>query len=324
MRDKGIFNIIFKSIKLYLKNIIPFGRIMLFPILGQILGLLWILGDCYLLLTLLYSQVPQEILFKNMPLIILGMLVVLIPGFLLFTKAFWAYLISIISTILVSEDLIKGSKIKKVKDYKASVLNRGQEYILLLLVVSLLWVVGLFGPAILFGFLTLLGMPVALVAFAIVFFTFISVIALLMASISICLVNQVFAFEKHSPIGYLKKSWQLIDKKVPMVLGFILLFSIALTLLSFVFTLPFNIFGVSSFFEKIFNDGVLFYMKSVISFFVIDQNTSSQILLKSPKVFADILIMFIVSALVLPFGSISFTLLYQLLTVKTSGKKKKS
>lgn len=324
MREKGIFNLLLKSVKLYFKNIVSFGRIMLFPIFGQILGIFWILGVCCFLVTTILSQVSQDILIKNIPLVILGMLILLVPGFLLFMNSFWAYLISIISTVLLSEDLIKGCKIKKLKEYKISIEQRSKEYVLLLLIISLFWIAGLFGPAMLFSFFALMGMPAALATFAIVFFTFIAVIILLVVSVSICLANQVFAFERYSPLGYLKKSWQIIDKKFSTVLGFIFLFTIFSSLISFVLILPFNLFGITLFIEKIFNDVVLFYMKSVVSFFAVNSEMSSQILLKSPAFFADALITFMVNTLILPFGSVSFTLLYQLLTTKTSGKKKKS
>ncbi|MEI7473230.1 MAG: hypothetical protein WCK67_00490 [bacterium] len=296
---------------------------MLFPIIGHIIGISWIFCGCYYIETGYLSHFPQQTLIRFMPLLILGLLLVLAPGFLLFMKAFWELLIAIISTILLSEDVIKGTKLKKLQEYSSAVKLKSKEYIYLLLLVSVLWLICLLGPAILFGSLTLVGLPIPFAIFGLVFLSFISFISLGIISIFISLSNQVFAFEKYSSFGYLKKSWQIVNNNFGKICGFIILFSIISILISSSFSYLLSFLGVNSFLVKILNNGVQYYIKSIINFFVVDKVILSQITLEAPKSIVALIINFVMGTLLLPFGSVCFTLLYQSFNSKVSGKKKK-
>ena len=91
--DKSVWLIFFEGIKIYALNIHKFLLYMSFPVLGQILGLFMIFG-----LTWWYTQNYQELVVRYPALndfstMILCVVLTIIPGLLIFVKAFWDYLI---------------------------------------------------------------------------------------------------------------------------------------------------------------------------------------------------------------------------------------
>lgn len=325
MQNRGNINIILNSAKLYFKNILPFSRVMAFPVIGHLVGIFWILGGCYLILSKLLVKLPQETLVSNMVFIILGMVVALVPGFIIFLKAFWKLLVTFISTVLISEDAIKGNKIKNLREYYIQVINRKNEYIVLLLIISLIWLVLLLAPSILFITLSVMGIAPALGVFGAVFFTFISMVVLGVISIYLSLSYQVFAFEKLKPLQYLQKSWKLVDKSFKKVFGLIVLYLIVATLLSFLIALPFSVFGLNEMIAAYFQNGVSYYTDSIVKFYnLANVPNISSLIIQMPVMVSDLVINFIIGTLLLPFGSLCFIMLYQALVSANNGKKKKS
>ena len=91
-KSKTALGIFTESIGLYFSNTDKFIKYMTFPVLGQIAGLTLVF-----LLTLFYSKQMPTLIVKfpslnNFSLLVTLAILVMLPGFILFAKAFWEYL----------------------------------------------------------------------------------------------------------------------------------------------------------------------------------------------------------------------------------------
>ena len=160
---------------------------MFFPVFGQIIGLALIFTANYFFIVNIPSLIKQYPILDNIPLVFTLLLLCVAPGFLIFSKAFYDYLVafgSLNSMVYVS----RGDKMKnKPLDTKAHddvLKKRIGKYILFLLLLTLLFTVGMF--------------PLFLVPFAIVMVYF-------------SLVFQVFMLEENvTPISVFQRSFHLV------------------------------------------------------------------------------------------------------------------
>ncbi len=181
---ESVWKIFFEGLKIYCLNIHKFLLYMLFPVLGQVLGLFWIFG-----LTYLYTQNLADITAKypamnNLSSVITSVVIMVIPGLLIFMKAFWDYLIAYVALNSMTDGYLNTGKVYDFKAHNQVAYNKTFSFIVL-------WF--------LFGIYTMISsIPVFWILGFIFFIYFI-------------LIFQVFTFENGlSPIGYFKRSFEII------------------------------------------------------------------------------------------------------------------
>ncbi|EKE04362.1 MAG: hypothetical protein ACD_20C00085G0019 [uncultured bacterium] len=204
----NIFQIIFEGFLIYIKNLIPLSRVMMFPVFGQLIGVFLILYPTYWLTQNSHQVFPSGINAGNVLQFFLLLIVVITPGFFIFLKAFWDYMVAMVSlnSMIASINKQGSLKLTEMKIQNQSVKLRSKDYILLVLVLSGIWLLALTLPAVillsginsatLFGFVALELAALFIVA---------------IVSIYLSLSFQVFAFETISAIDVLKKSWRLVE-----------------------------------------------------------------------------------------------------------------
>lgn len=185
--DKSIWLVFFEGIKIYALNIHKFLLYMAFPVLGQLIGLVMIFG-----LTYWFTRNYQNLAVKYAPLndfstLLTVVVITIIPGLLIFMKAFWDYLVAYGAVNSMTEGYLNTGKVYDFRAHNEVVTNRTFSYIIL-------WL--LFGT---FAFLSVI--PVFWIIGAVFFIYFI-------------LIFQVFTFEQGiSPVGYFKRSMSLVKGK---------------------------------------------------------------------------------------------------------------
>ncbi|OGH97363.1 MAG: hypothetical protein A2104_10560 [Candidatus Melainabacteria bacterium GWF2_32_7] len=204
----NIFQVIFNGFLIYIKNLIPLSKVMMFPVFGQVIGVFLILYPSYWLTKNSYTIFPSGINSGNILLFLLVLIIAVTPGFFIFIKAFWEYMIATVSLNSMIAAINKQGSLKntEIKIQNQAVKLRSKDYISLIMILSLVWLVALILPAIILftgiNSATVIGF-VALELAAI----FIAAII----SIYLSLTFQVFAFENISVINVLKKSWSLVE-----------------------------------------------------------------------------------------------------------------
>ncbi len=182
-----IFEIFWEGITIYCKYLDTFLKYMFFPVFGQIIGLALIFTANYFFIVNIPSLIKQYPLLDNIPLVFTLLLLCVAPGFLIFSKAFYDYLVaigSLNSMVYVS----RGDKMKnKPLDTKAHddvLKKRIGKYIVFLLLLTILMTIGMF--------------PLFIIPFVILCVYF-------------SLVFQVFMLEENvTPISVFQRSFHLV------------------------------------------------------------------------------------------------------------------
>lgn len=221
---RNIFKIFFNGLLIYLQNFVPLSRAMLFPVFGQALGIFLILAPVYYYRQNYLSQLTPENLEKNLIYILLGLVVMVIPGFIIFLKAFWDYMIAMVSLNTMVQDIFEKKPSTHFKTHNAAVKLRTKDYVALLFILTGIWCLL---PAIPFILLIITSGVLSKIFSTIIFgLSLITCIALLfILSVYLCLCLQIFAFEAISPRQIILKSYEMIDNNFwrTLVLGFLLL-----------------------------------------------------------------------------------------------------
>lgn len=179
-----MIKIFFEGLKIYCVNIHKFLLYMAFPVLGQLLGLYLIFG-----LTYWYSQNFQDLVVKypalnDMSTMLLFSVLMVVPGLLIFIKAFWDYLIAYSALNSMTEGYLNTGRVYDFKAHNDVALKKTFSFVAL-------WF--------LFGIFTAIAViPIFWIVGFIFFVYFI-------------LIFQVFTFENGlSPIGYFRRSLEII------------------------------------------------------------------------------------------------------------------
>ena len=204
----NIFVILFKSIMIYIKNFLPLSRVMIFPVFGQIIGIFLIFYPTYLYKENYLAKLSGENLEQNLLFILLGLILIIIPGFAIFLKAFWDYMISMVSLNTMAFDIVKKGSFGDFKIHNNSVKLKTNNYVILLLVMTLFWLMIFIFPFLSF----FLGFFVDTTFIPIIFLLMItiSLIFSVILGINFSLCFQVFAFESITPVDIIKRSWNLM------------------------------------------------------------------------------------------------------------------
>ena len=104
-------NIFMESVGLYFSNFDKFFKYMTFPVLGQVLGLSLV----FLLLFFFTKNMPVVIekvpALSNLPTLLVIAILVILPGMIIFLKAFWEYLVAYGAINSMFENMIKSGKV---------------------------------------------------------------------------------------------------------------------------------------------------------------------------------------------------------------------
>jgi len=110
-KNNTVLGIFMESIGLYFSNFYKFVKYMTFPVLGQIFGLLLVF-----LLTFFYAK-NMPLLIEKFPtldnylIIVSTLLILTLPGLIIFMKAFWEYLIAYGAINSMFENMTKSGKV---------------------------------------------------------------------------------------------------------------------------------------------------------------------------------------------------------------------
>lgn len=221
--QRNIFKIFLNGLFIYLKNFVPLSRAMLFPVFGQIIGIVLILGPVYFYRELYLIKLTPEELQKNLLFIFLGLILMIIPGFIIFLKAFWDYMIVMVSLNTMVSDIVENKKPVNYKIHSGAIKLRTKDYIMLLFILMGIWLVLLSAPfVLLIGSALVLNKILSTIIFVLYFITSIALLGII--SVYLSLSFQIFAFEAISPRKIIMQSYKMIENNFwrTVLLGLIL------------------------------------------------------------------------------------------------------
>lgn len=182
-----IFQIFWEGIVLYCSYLDTYIKYMFFPVFGQILGLLLIFTANYFFIVNIPNLIIKYPVLDNIPLVFTLVIICVFPGFLIFCKAFFDYIVAIASLNSMFY-VSRGNKLKnKPLDTKAHddlLKKRFGKYVVLLLILTFISSIGMF--------------PLFIIPFGVL-------------AVYLCLVFQIFMLEESTSIvGIFKRSFYLV------------------------------------------------------------------------------------------------------------------
>ncbi len=141
----SIWFVIFDGLKIYFSNIDKFILYMLFPVFGQIIGLALTFGLTIGLADKVASKATS--MTSAMGIILL----LALPGLLIFMKAFWDYMVAYVALNSMTEGALTTGRVYDFQSHREVATRRALKYIGFLLVVGLLSAAGILSSAIILG-----------------------------------------------------------------------------------------------------------------------------------------------------------------------------
>lgn len=208
---QNIFKIIFNAFMLYVRNILPLTKVMLFPVLGQVLGIVLILYPTYLFSQHITSIFPPPLSAGNLFLMFLFLISIILPGFFIFIKAFWEFMVAMATLNLIIINFKKKGVFQEPEVTTRVFKLRTREYVFFLLLITLIWLIGLGFPFIAILFKGILSLTSIQSLGIFLLLEFLSLFVLIIVSVYLSLGFQVFALENLSAASSLKKSWNIVE-----------------------------------------------------------------------------------------------------------------
>lgn len=132
----SIFFILWEGIKIYFSNIDKFLLYMLFPVFGQVIGIA-------LSFSLSLGFADKVVQKADSPAVALLMILLLaIPGLLIFAKAFWDYMVAYVALNSMTEGAVTTGKVYDLDSHNEVATQRGWKYIGFLIILSVLMSLG--------------------------------------------------------------------------------------------------------------------------------------------------------------------------------------
>jgi hypothetical protein len=182
----NILKIFWQSLELYFGSLPSFLKYMAFPVLGQIIGCIWVFGFSYLYIEYLPKLLSNKIM-DNFSVIFFILLLITLPGLFIMLKAFWEYLVAYGAINSMLDGLVKTGKVYDFPAHNEVIVRKTLKYVGLWLIISIISLISL--------------IPIFWIFGAILFVYFI-------------LVFQVFVFEPdENIINCFKRSFQIIKGK---------------------------------------------------------------------------------------------------------------
>ena len=190
-----------ETIKIYISNFFKYTTYMAFPILGQLFGIIWVFASTFVLTDNFEYVAAKFPALNDYPSFMLAVLLLALPGLMLFIAAFWQFLIAYGALNSMTEGALSSGHVYDFAAHKELIIRRTPKYIGLWLLYSI--------------FVALASFPLLWVLGGIFFIYFI-------------LIFQVFTFEEDLSVGgYFRKSFDLIcgnfERTVALVLILVVL-----------------------------------------------------------------------------------------------------
>ena len=128
----SIWFAIAEGLRIYFSNIDKFVAYMLFPVFGQLAGIMLALG-----LSLGFAQKISD-KTSNPTHALIFVLLLALPGLLIFVKAFWDYMVAYVALNSMTEGAITSGRVYDFQSHNAVATSRLFKFILMLLVVGIL------------------------------------------------------------------------------------------------------------------------------------------------------------------------------------------
>lgn len=132
----SIWFVLLEGLKIYFSNIDKFILYMLFPVLGQVLGI----ALCFGLTLGLSDKIAAKA--DSISSAMLFILLLAIPGLLIFAKAFWDYVVAYVALNSMTEGAVTSGKVYDFKSHNEVATRRSFKYIGFLLILSVLMSLG--------------------------------------------------------------------------------------------------------------------------------------------------------------------------------------
>lgn len=189
----NVWTIFTNSVILYFQNFGSFFKYMAFPVLGQVFGIVLAFFAAFWFAANLPNWAVKGSLLDNFSVIFILLMLIILPGLLIFAKAFWDYLVAYGAINSMLENLLKSGKVYDFPAHNEVILRKSFKFVGLWLVIGLLSMLGSF--------------PLIWVIAAIMFVYFI-------------LVFQIFVFEPQQSIyGCFKRSVEIIKGNFARTVG---------------------------------------------------------------------------------------------------------
>ena len=292
------FNILRDGLVTYLKNLDTFVRYMLFPVFGQVLGIIIIFSVTYTFVMHIPTLIKSNPVFDNMYLIFFLHIILLFPGFFIFCKSFFDFLIAYGSLNSMAY-VARGGKMKNkaldTKTHDDILKKRLFSFICLWIILSIYIIIALF---------PLFTIPMLVIA------------------ILFSLVFQVFMLEENnSLLRTFKRSIEMVKENYILVLALLTVsFLITYLLIPSIFVWALNTVG----FVKYVSIPVAKFIATLPVIDIINDinnlflTYTTHVLIDTsniPAFLVNSIIAAVVTALMLPLRSCWFTVLYKNLDV---------
>lgn len=291
----SLWKILGEGLKIYFTNFLKFTQYMLFPVFGQLIGIALIFGFTGWFTSALPYLTEQYAFLNNFTSVTLGLLILTLPGFAIFLKAFWDFLVAYGALNSMTDSIISTGKLYDFKAHNQVITTKSGKFVFLLLIISILSIIAV--------------NPLFWVLGLIFFIYFI-------------LVFQVFTFEPETSVsGCFKRSFNLVKGNFGRTfIIMLILIIISHYLINWGAMFILDIIKVNEFFKGIFENWAstlpLAEINGMLEYFKIPTITP---LLVAEELLAT-MVLFTVSGLTLPMRSVCWTLWYKNLLNQKFGK----
>jgi len=121
---KGVWQVFCEGLGIYCRNIHKFTGYMLFPVFGQILGLVLIFGAAFLFAQHLPELGAKYKVFADLTTMALCLLLITLPGMLVFMKAFWDYLVAYGAINSMTQGALETGRVYDFRAHNRTVTDR--------------------------------------------------------------------------------------------------------------------------------------------------------------------------------------------------------
>ncbi len=184
MSEKSAMRIFFEGLGIYCRNFHKFTGYMLFPVFGQLIGLGLIFGLTFWFANNLPQLIEKYPALNDVTTMALCIMFIVIPGMLIFVKAFWDYLVAYGALNSMTHSALETGRVYDFKAHRGTVTNKFWTFLGLLFLLTI--------------FLMLASFPLFWVPGTVL-------------AVYYVLIFQVFTFEENvTPIGCFKSSFELV------------------------------------------------------------------------------------------------------------------
>lgn len=148
----SVFGIVLRGLKTYLYNLDTFLKYLAFPVLGMIFGAFLLFLINYFYVINLDNLQKMNAIFSNVAVVLTAILILTLPGFLIFIKAFVDYIVAYgaLNSMCVNE-----KRIVDVNSHTEIIKRRFIPYCWLIILLSLIFLLCIVPPLIIFALIFL-------------------------------------------------------------------------------------------------------------------------------------------------------------------------